>query len=134
MPIENTVHKSIREYALFGPQAAKSLRSLCARYHRQYVLPAIFVSRFTAVAFLLALNSGCVAVPYPAEGHSTRCEISTDRLTLKVIDLAKETDSYYTVEGYLVSPILVPTTAIISGVYVLVHNTYHLGEEKIVCG
>jgi hypothetical protein len=55
-------------------------------------------------------------------------------MTLKIVDLAKETNSYYTAEGYLVSPILVPTTAIISGAYVLVHNTYYYGKEKIVCG
>lgn len=80
------------------------------------------------------LLASCVTVPFPVEGQSARCEISTDKLTLKVIDLAKGTNSYYTVEGYLVSPILIPTTAILSGAYVLVHNTYHLGEEKIVCG
>jgi hypothetical protein len=55
-------------------------------------------------------------------------------MTLKIIDLAKETNSYYTMEGYLVSPILVPTTAVISGAYVLVHNTYYYGKENIVCG
>jgi hypothetical protein len=88
------------------------------------------------IVFLLAITflAGCVTVPIPAEGQASRCEISTDRLTLKVIDVAKETNSYYSVEGYFVSPILVPTTVILSGAYVLVHNTYRLGEEKIVCG
>jgi hypothetical protein len=78
--------------------------------------------------------SGCVTVPSPAKDQAARCELSTDRLTLRVIDVAKETNSYYSVEGYLLSPILIPTTAILSGAYVLVHNTYHLGEEKLVCG
>ncbi|MCP5130322.1 MAG: hypothetical protein H6985_12140 [Pseudomonadales bacterium] len=88
-----------------------------------------------SIAVLVSFSiSGCVTVPLPADKQNKRCEISTDRMTLKVIDLAKETNSYYTTEGYLVSPILVPTTAIISGVYVLVHNTYYLGKEKIVCG
>lgn len=83
--------------------------------------------------FAIALLSGCITVPYPADKQSNRCEISEDRLTLKVIDLAKATNSYYTTEGYLISPILVPTTAIISGTYVLVHNTYYWGKQKIVC-
>ena len=92
------------------------------------------MNKFVALIFSIIFLTGCVTVPFPAEGQSSRCKISTDRLTLKVIDLAKETNSYYTVEGYLASPILVPTTAILSGAYVLVHNTYHFGEEKIVCG
>ena len=90
----------------------------------------------TSIIFLLSIIflAGCMTVPFPAKDQASRCEISTDRLTLKVIDIAKETNSYYSVEGYFVSPIVVPTTAILSGAYVLVHNTYRLGEEKIVCG
>lgn len=87
----------------------------------------------TALLASLSL-SGCITVAVPADHQAKRCEISTDRMTLKIIDLAKETNSYYTMEGYLVSPILVPTTAVISGAYVLVHNTYYYGKEKIVCG
>jgi hypothetical protein len=87
----------------------------------------------TALLASLSL-SGCITVAVPADHQAKRCEISTDRMTLKIIDLAKETNSYYTMEGYLVSPILVPTTAVISGAYVLVHNTYYYGKENIVCG
>ena len=87
------------------------------------------------IALLVSFSvTGCITVAVPADHQAKRCEISTDRMTLKVIDLAKETNSYYTAEGYLVSPILVPTTAIVSGAYVLVHNTYYYGKEKIVCG
>ena len=77
--------------------------------------------------------SGCIAVPVPAKNYESRCEISTDRLTLRVIDVAEETDSYYSIEGYILTPILVPTTALILGAFVLVNNIYNLGEEKIVC-
>ena len=49
--------------------------------------------------------------------------------TLKVIDLAKESSSYYSISGV----ILLPITGVVSGVYVAVNNVYHLGEEKIVC-
>lgn len=85
---------------------------------------------------LLVANhlAGCVSVPAPSKGHSNKCEISTDRLTLRVINVAEETDSYYSIEGYVLTPILLPATAIISGAFVLVNNVYNLGEEKIVCG
>lgn len=89
---------------------------------------------FSAFLLWVTFLAGCVTVPTPAKSQASRCEISSDRLTLKVIDIAKATNSYYSVEGYFISPILVPTTAILSGAYVLVHNTYRLGEEKIVCG
>ncbi|QFT53771.1 hypothetical protein [Microbulbifer sp. THAF38] len=85
--------------------------------------------------FLASINViSCVTVPAPSDKQTARCEISTNRLTLKVVDLAEATDSYYSLEGLIASPILVPTTAILSGAYVLAHNTYRLGEEKIVCG
>ena len=87
------------------------------------------------MALLVSFSlTGCITVAVPADHQAKRCEISTDRMTLKIIDLAKATNSYYTTEGYLVSPILVPTTAMISGAYLLVHNTYFYGKEKIVCG
>ncbi|TPH14052.1 hypothetical protein [Litorilituus lipolyticus] len=91
----------------------------------QKLLPSLFT--------LLCLFS-CVAIPVKDESHVNRCELSTDMKTLKIVDVAKETNSYYSVWDYVLSPILVPTTAIISGTYVLVNNTYHLGEEQIKCG
>lgn len=88
---------------------------------------------FSIVLLVSFSVSGCITVPVPAEHQATRCEISMDRLTLRVVDVTKGTN-YYKLEGYLVSPILVPATAILSGAYVLVHNTYYLGKERIVCG
>ena len=82
---------------------------------------------------LILIVSGCITVPVDDEEHIHLCKISSDRKTLKIVDVAKETDSYYDISGTLLSPILVPTTALISGTYVLVNNIYHYGEEKVVC-
>jgi len=83
---------------------------------------------------LVFLINGCVTVPVNVPSHTHKCKLSSDMKTLKIVDVAKETNSYYSVWDYILSPILVPTTAIVSGTYVLVNNTYHLGEEKIKCG
>ncbi|GAB2196798.1 hypothetical protein [Sessilibacter sp. MAH4] len=82
---------------------------------------------------VLATLHGCVVVPTSDSEHVAKCEISSDRKTLRVIDVAKETNSYYSIEGLLLTPIIYPTTALISGIYVGVNNIYNLGEEKVVC-
>lgn len=81
---------------------------------------------------VLFINA-CVVVPVKDKLHINRCEISSDRKTLKIIDVAKESNSYYSISGIVLTPILVPTTAIVSGAYVLVNNTYRFGEESIKC-
>lgn len=79
--------------------------------------------------FSFFILSGCVVVPTVDNTHTKRCEISSDRKTLKVVDLAKETNSFYSISGL----VLYPITGIVSGAYVAVNNVYHYGEEKIVC-
>ena len=79
--------------------------------------------------FLLSLISGCMAVPIKDVSRVNRCEISSDRKTLKIIDIAKETKSYYSISGL----ILVPVSGVVSGTYVAINNVYNLFEEKIVC-
>jgi hypothetical protein len=91
------------------------------------------MKRISLTILPLMVISGCITVPSPSKNYEARCEISTDRLTLKIVDVAEETNSYYSISGIILTPILVPVTAIISGVYVVAHNTYNLGEEKIVC-
>jgi hypothetical protein len=91
------------------------------------------MKRISLTILPLIIISGCIAVPSPSKNYEARCEISTDRLTLKIIDVAEETNSYYSISGLILTPILVPATAIISGIYVIAHNTYYLGEEMIVC-
>ena len=73
--------------------------------------------------------SGCIVIPKKDNNHTNKCEISSDRMTLRVVDLAKETNSYYSINGLW----LYPLTGAVSGTYVAVNNVYHLGEETIVC-
>lgn len=80
------------------------------------------------IPFVVFLSS-CAVVPVKDFQHVNKCEISSDKKTLKVIDLAKESNSYYSISGV----ILLPITGVVSGVYVAVNNVYHLGEEKVVC-
>ena len=49
------------------------------------------------------------------------------------MDFAKDTQSFYSLQGIMVTPISFPTSAIISGVYVSVYNTYKMGETLLVC-
>lgn len=86
-----------------------------------------YFKRTMLLIFLLL--SGCVVVPAVDNLHTSRCEISSDRKTLKVIDLAKQTNSYYSISGL----VLYPITGVVSGVYVAVNNVYHYGEEEIFC-
>jgi len=82
-----------------------------------------------ALISALVLLSSCMVVPTIDHSYSNRCEISSDRKTLKVIDVAKGSNSYYSISGLIVYPI----SGIVSGIYVAVNNVYHYGEEKIVC-
>ena len=83
--------------------------------------------------FVVVFFGGCVVVPAENEDYVAECEISSDRKTLRVMNVAKETDTYYSVEGIAATPILYPTTAIVSGIYVAINNSYNVGEEKLVC-
>lgn len=81
-----------------------------------------------------SLFYGCLTIPVVDNSHTHKCKLSSELKVLKVVDVAKETNSYYSVGGLILSPILIPTSAIISGTYVLVNNTYHLGEKQMKCG
>jgi hypothetical protein len=87
------------------------------------------MKNLAAVIFLPFLLAGCIVAPTKDSSRQNRCEISSDRKTLKVIDLAKETNSYYSISGM----VLLPITGVVSGTFVAVNNVYHLGEEAIVC-
>ena len=71
-----------------------------------------------------------MVVPEQDLSYVNKCELSSDRKTLKVIDASKGTNSYYSISGL----ILLPVSGIVSGTYVAINNVYHLGEESIVCG
>lgn len=83
-------------------------------------------------AVALSLTS-CIVVPVAAQKKEGVCGISEDRQTLRVMDFAKDTQSFYSLQGMMVTPITLPTSAIVSGVYVGVYNTYKLGETLLVC-
>ncbi len=83
---------------------------------------------------ILLFVTGCVVVPENKSETNYHCEISSDKKTLKIINLADETNSFFTIENMVVSPITVLTTGVVSASYVAVNNIYYLGEKKIKCG
>lgn len=80
--------------------------------------------------FYLLFTTGCVVIPETDKTYVAKCEISADRKTLKIIDLAKELNMYYSLGGVF----LVPISGIVSSTYVAINNTYYYGKEKIICG
>ncbi|TKB57600.1 hypothetical protein [Ferrimonas aestuarii] len=88
---------------------------------------------FLATSISIALLSGCVAVPVEDYGYLDKCETFSKRKELAVVDVVKETNSYFSISSFLMSPITVSVTGILSGSYVVVNNTYHFGEELVRC-
>ena len=86
----------------------------------------VILCMFFAVVFMC----GCVVVPTNDLSAENKCEISSDRKTLKMINGFEYTQTYYSISGL----ILLPITGVVSGVYVTINNIYHIGEEAIVCG
>lgn len=92
------------------------------------------MKKLSLVAILPFVLCSCIVVPDTVEDDDTyQCEISPDKKVLRVINVAEETNSYYSLGGLLATPILMPTTAILSGTYVATHNIYRWGEKKIHC-
>ena len=94
------------------------------------MVPEVCLNYLLPVITGLTLISGCMVIPEKDPTYVNKCEISSDRKTLKVIDASKDTNSYYSVSGL----ILFPVSGIVSGAYIAINNVYHLGEETIVCG
>ncbi|MDR6983693.1 hypothetical protein J2X32_002329 [Rheinheimera pacifica] len=84
----------------------------------------------TVLLLLSVLLSGCVMVPQDDLTKVNRCEISSDRKTLKVVNGFEDTNTFYSISGL----VLLPISGVLSGTYVAVNNIYHLGEERFVCG
>lgn len=78
--------------------------------------------------------SGCVVVPETAPVSQYQCGLSTDKKTLKVVNLMDGDTTFYAWSDEMLSALTMPTTAIINGVYVAVNNVYHYGEKIIKCG
>ncbi|MEW6999646.1 hypothetical protein AADZ86_18295 [Colwelliaceae bacterium BS250] len=77
--------------------------------------------------------SACIVVPEKDETEAYQCALSTDRKTLKLVNLNNGDTSFYQWNDEMSAIITVPTSAIISGTYVLVNNVYHIGEKLIKC-
>ncbi|XQW84139.1 hypothetical protein ACOYR1_13480 [Thalassotalea piscium] len=82
---------------------------------------------------LVSSLSGCVVLPYKDTDHTYQCALSTDKKVLKVVNLTEGDTSFYQWNEEFMAIITVPTTAVISGIYVIVNNTYHIGEKLIKC-
>lgn len=82
---------------------------------------------------LVSILSGCVTVPETDRNYVGKCGVSSDHKVIRIANVAKETNSYYSIGGILLTPILIPVTALISGTYVLINNAYYSAEEIISC-
>jgi len=84
------------------------------------------------IIFTFAL-SGCVVMPEIDNSQNYQCGLSTDKKTLKVVNLMDGDTSFYKWNDEFASIITLPTSAVISSVYVAVNNIYHIGEKQIKC-
>ena len=82
---------------------------------------------------MLSCN-GCVVVPEKDYSKKYQCGLSTEMKVLKLVNLTDGDTSFYEWNDEMLAIITIPTSAIISGSYVLVNNVYHIGEKKIKCG
>lgn len=79
------------------------------------------------------LSTGCIVVPEVAETQQYQCGLSSDKKTLKIVNLTDGDTSYYKWNDEVASIVTIPTSAIVSSVYVAVNNLYHIGEKQIKC-
>jgi len=87
-----------------------------------------------AVIFFLILNCiSCVVLPEKDHTKKYKCGLSTDMKVLKLVNLTDGDTSFYEWNDEILAIITIPTSAIISGSYVLVNNIYHIGEKQIKC-
>lgn len=86
------------------------------------------------VVLLLILNcTSCVVLPEKDHSQKYQCALSTDMKVLKLVNLTDGDTSFYEWNDEMFAMITIPTSAIISGSYVLVNNIYHIGEKQIKC-
>jgi hypothetical protein len=86
------------------------------------------------MATLACFISACVVIPEKDWSEPAyQCALSTDQKTLKLVSLTEGDASFYAWNDKIFAVITVPTSAIISGTYVLVNNIYHIGEKQIKC-
>ncbi|ARD44904.1 hypothetical protein [Colwellia sp. PAMC 21821] len=89
---------------------------------------------YKIVLLLLILScSACVVLPEKYRSQKYKCALSSDMKVLKLVNLTDGDTSFYEWNDELLAIITIPTSAIISGTYVLVNNIYHIGEKQIKC-
>lgn len=87
-----------------------------------------------AIIFFLILNCiSCVVLPEKDHTKKYKCGLSTDMKVLKLVNLTDGDTSFYEWNDEALAIITIPTSAIISGSYVLVNNIYHIGEKQVKC-
>ena len=89
--------------------------------------------KLSVALLFVVLVSSCVVVPVTETRYVGRCGITHDKKTLKLIDVAKESQTYYDIGGLVLSPILIPVTAILSATYIATDEIYQYGKQMIVC-
>lgn len=90
------------------------------------------VFKFISIVLLVCL-SGCMVLPVSDPQQSYQCALSTDKKYLKLVNLFDGDTSFYAWEDEMASIITVPTTAVLSAIYVSVNNVIHIGEKSIRC-
>ncbi len=86
------------------------------------------------ILLLLILScTACVVLPEKDLSQKYQCGLSTDMKVLKLVNLTDGDTSFYEWNDEILAIITIPTSAIISGSYVLVNNIYHIGEKQIKC-
>ena len=90
---------------------------------------------YKIIIFCLVINcTSCVVVPEKDHTVTYKCGLSSNMKVLKLENLTDGDTSFYEWNDEVFAIITVPTSAIISGSYVLVNNIYHIAEKKIKCG
>ena len=82
---------------------------------------------------IIALLSICIVVPENAENQYLKCALSTDKKTLKIVNLLDGDETFYAWQDEILSVITLPSSAIISSVFVAVNNVYYIDEKNIKC-
>ena len=84
--------------------------------------------RYQTILLILSLSftSGCIIVPETDHSQNCQCGLSTDKKTLKLVNLVDGDASFYQWNDELLAIITVPTSAVLSASYVLVNNIYHI--------
>ena len=85
------------------------------------------------ISLLILSCTSCVVVPEKDHTKKYRCGLSTEMKVLKLVNLTDGDTSFYEWNDEMLAIITIPTSAIISGTYVLVNNIYHIGEKQIKC-